>query len=232
MPGYLLHLLEGHRVISHMEKKGQIGSLSEQWKNQFLLGCLLPDAVAGDKTRSHFRRTEDQNKIISLPHEEYFREKYHLQMDTPLLLGYYVHLHLDRVYLEEYLASLVTFLDYDMQEEILQDRVRWVRIRKNGDIIPLETFFSEDCLYGDYTKLNGRILEKYSITIPKYEKGFRNPIPEAAPADLQRVLQELDCYIKESKEIFSQRNIDMKILNEKEVKQFLDKTAIAVSTKI
>lgn len=50
MPGFIIHLTEAAMIMEHMEVQPDA-----DWKQEFLLGNLLPDTRLGkDKAISHF----------------------------------------------------------------------------------------------------------------------------------------------------------------------------------
>lgn len=52
MPGFIIHLTEAAMIMEHMKKQPD-----SDWKQEFLLGNLLPDTRLGkDKAISHFWR--------------------------------------------------------------------------------------------------------------------------------------------------------------------------------
>ena len=94
MPGFIIHLTEAAMIMEHMKKQPD-----SDWKQEFLLGNLLPDTRLGkDKAISHFWAPEGWENIARAPKLSRFLEKYGDRLNEPVILGYYAHLYLDERY--------------------------------------------------------------------------------------------------------------------------------------
>ena len=179
MPGYIIHLAEAELILKKLRDKNI--NPSKEWKQQFQYGALLPDAASGSgKKESHFWREADMDQIVITPDLETFMKRYpcHLQENSfmfssaslpdPLLCGYLAHLHLDQCFFGRYFDRRVEFIDENGTPQKQFQKIRAARIRKSQEILSLEQFFSNEYLYGDYTKLNHYFVEKYKLEIPVY----------------------------------------------------------------
>ena len=53
-------------------------------------------------------------------------------------------------------------------------------------------------MYGDYTRLNKMLVQKYDLAIPVYNKYYDNIIEESDNESMQQVLEKLKIYIADS----------------------------------
>lgn len=179
MPGYIIHLAEAELILKKLQDKNI--HPAKEWKQQFQYGALLPDAVSGSgKKKSHFWREADMDQIVIAPDLEAFMKQYscHLQknpsmfscasLPDPLLCGYLAHLHLDQCFFGRYFDRCVEFIDENGTPQKQFQKIHAARIRKSQEVVSLEQFFSNEYLYGDYTKLNHYFVEKYQLEIPVY----------------------------------------------------------------
>lgn len=179
MPGYIIHLAEAELILKKLRDKNI--HPAKEWKQQFQYGVLLPDAVSGSgKKKSHFWREADMDQIVIAPDLEAFLRQYscHLQknpyvfsstsLPEPLLCGYLAHLHLDQCFFGRYFDRYVEFIDENGTPQKQFQKIHAARIRKSQKVVSLEQFFSNEYLYGDYTKLNHYFVEKYNLEIPVY----------------------------------------------------------------
>ena len=179
MPGYIIHLAEAELILKKLQDKNI--HPAKEWKQQFQYGALLPDAVSGSgKKKSHFWREADMDQIVIAPDLEAFMKQYscHLQknpsmfscasLPDPLLCGYLAHLHLDQCFFGRYFDRCVEFIDENGTPQKQFQKIHAARIRKSQKVVSLEQFFSNEYLYGDYTKLNHYFVEKYQLEIPVY----------------------------------------------------------------
>ncbi len=186
MPGYVIHMAAASRLL---EEKGETNS---SFIDAFLLGNIIPDAMARDaKKESHFWDEETYKNLNRIPDLEDFMSEYGDSLDDPFVLGYYTHLLLDNLFVKEYWSEHFEMLDNDMNQENLYDRVQYMRVKKEWDnagikgtgevIYPREEFFSDRLYYGDYDRMYPYILEKYNIQLPKNISeldGIRIPVSQ------------------------------------------------------
>lgn len=199
MPGYILHLTEAQFFIeaisSAIAKESYCNRITPEWSNAFLCGALLPDAVLEDKSESHFWDKLIATPVFQIPNLEYFKQSYKVDLDNPLLCGYYVHLHLDFVFFKYFMPKYVRFFDENGKPTELSKYAHSVLLRKSGEIISLDKFFSESYLYGDYTKLNAMLISRYALKRPDYHAIERESCCDVSVANLEHVLEELDTFL-------------------------------------
>lgn len=205
MPGYIIHLTEAKIVCDILKKNSKTKDINQgkdisQGKEEFFYGSLLPDAGGKEqKQSSHFWNKAESNQIIMTPDINRFLSKYSTVIhQNPLYGGYLAHLHLDREFWNSYIKDQVEFLDTNaVQTEYIQN-LKSVLIKRTGRIISPEEFFSKNYLYGDYTRLNKMLVQKYSLMIPVYNQYHNNRVEESDNEDMRQILEKLKIYIAES----------------------------------
>ena len=221
MPGYIIHLAEAKMIFDifrKIDKNKKICSM--EWLQKFSYGALLPDAVYKEKKmHSHFWNKEKVACVIMVPQVDLFLNKYNASMDTPELLGYLAHLDLDLKFWNEYMKECVEFQDENMTVTNDIRMVKYVLIKKTEEIILTEVFFSNEYLYGDYTKLNKYLIDKYGLVIPRYDIKYRNIVQEVDNKDMERVLSKLKNYIAE------EDSSSLKVFSKKSLETFMENAA-------
>jgi len=224
MPGYVIHLTEAKIILDILKRKSQRkGKALNQWQEDFFYGSLLPDAGGRiQKQNSHFWSEAEIGQIIMTPDIDRFLKKYdNVWKQCPLYEGYLAHLHLDREFWKYYIKEQVEFLDADNKPTEYTENLKSVFIKRTDKVISPEEFFSKDYLYGDYTRLNKRLVQKYDLRIPVYNKCHDNRIEEADNEDMCRVLSNLKLYIADSPE----NETELTILSLDTLEVFLQRTA-------
>lgn len=201
MPGYIIHLTEAKLIMDLLEQRRQ--PLSVPWRQSFLYGSLLPDAVPKmSKHYSHFWRNGAEIYAIRTPQWKLFLEKYGRDMRDPKMLGYLAHLYLDQRFFDEYFPGLIEFLDAGgCPAGVLKD-IRYGVIKKSGERVPLSRLFSGEYMYGDYTRLNLFLYRRYLTDLPKIPEDDPEPgsrqVEECLPCDMKGLLAHLKDYLKSS----------------------------------
>ena len=150
MPNISAHMI----VAKEVAKKLNINS------DEFIKGNILPDII--DMEDSHHKV---QSGVYMVPDIEFFL--YNLNFSKDLNIGYFVHLLLDKHYLNDYLESLYPntniFLDGSIYKDY--DYLNYLLINRFGlEIDKLENILNEyDC------KINEEKL-KYNIDCLKQKK--------------------------------------------------------------
>ena len=218
MPGFIIHLTEAAMIMDHMEVQPDA-----DWKQEFLLGNLLPDTRLGkDKAISHFWAPEGLENIARAPKLSRFLEKYGHRLDEPVILGYYAHLYLDERYVDEYWPKILTFEDAKGQPEPRKDFIHRVELKESGEFIPFEKFFSSEYYYGDYTRSNHWLVDKYHIQPPKYRFLENVNMSEVDASQLSRVLAELEDICQKGRPGDEKK---MKVFNLEELEAFVRYTS-------
>lgn len=187
MPGFILHLTAAKILLN----KYKI-SVDE---NAFNVGNLLPDVVK-DKTESHFRDMQYKNKMVQYPSLPLFLEKYASYLNDSSVLGYYYHLYIDYKFITEFYPKTLKYLNENMQTETEKENVKWAYICKTGKIVSVEDFLSEEYYYGDFTRMNTWLIEKYQLSYPANTQIDNPGIEEVDYQDIENVLNQLKSYEK------------------------------------
>ena len=133
--------------------------------------------------------------MIEWPHPDRFLEKYRDLMDNAGCRGYWFHLYIDRGFFRDYIPRVAEFYDEGGAVTDLRDRTAYVLVKKSGELIPLPRYLSEEYYYGDYTRLNTWLAERYRLP-DELETPDDPGIEEVDYRGLSRVLEELRGYRK------------------------------------
>lgn len=186
MPGFILHLTAAKLLLDKLETPID--------QNAFYIGNLLPDTVT-DKTQSHFRSPLRRTKRIEYPELEPFYNKYQDLLHDSSVLGYFYHLYIDRTFFMEYLPKVVTFLDKDGAESDEISLVTHAYLKRTDKQIPVQEFLSDSYYYGDFTKMNTYLLNRYQLPM-KLDTNVANPgIEEVEYSDVAKALTQLQGYL-------------------------------------
>lgn len=180
-------------------QKEHILEMSKQEENDFLIGNLLPDTTK-IKARSHFRDPNYYDRMVEYPETTWFVEKYHNILHDPSVMGYLFHLYVDRKFFKDYMPRIVEFRNEDDQIEVKRDQVKYVILKRTGEKILKEDFFSEQYYYGDYTNMNTYLVHRYEIPINLNPQVMNPGVEEVSYQDVEKVLKELEGYLKVSED--------------------------------
>ena len=117
-------------IAAHMVVAKLVGEKINKYNPEFIRGNLLPDVI-NDEDSHH----KIQGIRYNIPDIDYFKNK--LDLNSDIYLGYYVHLLLDKYYLDEYIPTHVD----------------------NKDI------FKDKSIYKDYCKVNPLLIDKFNLDI-------------------------------------------------------------------
>ena len=218
MPGFIIHLAEATMIIDYMKKKPDT-----KWCYEFLMGSLLPDTRLGDEKKfSHFWDEDLMENIARAPKLERFLKKYGHRLNEPIVFGYYAHLFLDERYVNGYWPTILDFKDEEGNSEPRKERIREVVLKQSGKHIPFKEFFTSKNYYGDYTRSNHWLVERYHIEPPKYHLLENVNMEEVQEKDLQRVIEELN-HICKSAHLGDEK--EMAVFDLTSLDAFVQKTA-------
>ena len=174
---------------------GQEFLKTKQDKNNFLIGNLLPDTTK-IKARSHFRDPKYHDRMIEYPETSWFIKKYKHLLSNSSVVGYLFHLYIDRRFFKYYMPRIVEFRNAQDEREERRDMVKDVLLKRTGQRLSKQDFFSEKYYYGDYTKMNMYLVNRYQIPTT-LDSHISNPgIKEVDYEDVKQVLKELKTYLK------------------------------------
>ena len=166
MPGFILHLTAGKMLLDDIKENTILKE--DEDKIMFMTGCIIPD-VAIRKRKSHFRNTQQQGRIMQIPDLDLFNKKYGDRVDEPIFLGYLFHLYIDRRFFEEYIPKAVKIIDDEGNETGYIKTGKKVYIKKTGKLVDVDEYRSEKYYYGDYTRMNTYLINKYNISLDMFD---------------------------------------------------------------
>lgn len=193
MASFVIHHVAGIEFLKQIERFYEI-SLTEEQKNQFLLGNLIVDSTKikfkvpkglcsdevtllkrdymmktqEEKMSTHFRNPKDKDLCVQSPIVENFVNKYEdiIKVDFSAL-GYLYHLYTDKIFFNNLFKESFECLDKNKFPTIYSKNLKFIKILKNGIIYPFTDVFSKDSnisIYNDYTVMNKIILNYYNVS--------------------------------------------------------------------
>lgn len=196
MPGYILHFTAARMALDRLQEKEHRFQRPEV-QNDFFVGNLLPDTVKDkiEKDTSHFRNPKFHGNMVEYPDLDMFLNRYAHLLGNTSCFGYYFHLYIDRKFFKDYLPNVVTFYDENGREKEKRKEIVWAEIKKSGQKVPIQDFFSEKYYYGDYTKMNTYLVKRYHLPTA-LDIHVENPgIAEVDYADAAGILRELQGFL-------------------------------------
>ena len=191
MPGFILHLTAGEMLLDEA-KDSKVISTKED-RDMFRTGCIVPDAT--DRKRfSHFRNKQQVGKIMQVPDLNLFKEKYGDRLDDPFYLGYFFHLYIDLRFFMEYLPDVVTFYDEEGKVAEYIKTGKMVRLNKSGKIISVDDYRSDKYYYGDYTRMNTYLINRYHIPMDEFDNVTPREMDEINPACFKGFVEKMKSY--------------------------------------
>ena len=192
MASFVIHHVAGVEFLKQIEENYNI-SLTQEQKNQFLLGNLIVDStklkfkvpkglcsdevtllkreysmkLQEEKISTHFRDLEDKDMCIQTPILENFVNKYEkiIKVDFSAL-GYLYHLYTDKIFFNNLFKESFECLDKNKLPTIYSKDLKFIKIIKNDIIYSFTDVFSKDSnisIYNDYTFMNKIILNHYNV---------------------------------------------------------------------
>lgn len=210
MPGFILHMTAAKMLF----QKWQQNIIDP---NEFQVGNLIPDSVS-DKTFSHFRHPDRNEKLMVYPDLDLFLNKYSHLLHSSSCLGYYFHLFIDRVYAKDYIPQVVTFYDVNGQECADRKDITHALIKRTGELVPIRTIFSDEYYYGDFTKLNTYLIQRFDLSTD-FDFYVMNPgIKEVDYTDIEKIQKQLQGYLDVPAEAVS----ELKVFDIEDLLAFLE----------
>ena len=218
MPGYIIHLAAAKELQPLLEQRRILKSSEDI--NSFLVSCLIPDAVS-DKSKTHYRQTDDPAIQIRYPQPWRFCERYPHLIHTPAGMGYLFHLYVDYLFYHEYFPRHVLLTDAGHNPQVRKEKIELAILQDYGKIIPGRTFFTEKPLYDDYTIINTTLEKRYHLT---YDfSPVKNPgIEEADYCRIDDIRRDILYYSKLGRKAGSQ---ETHVLKTEPLLEFIQTTA-------
>jgi hypothetical protein len=165
MPGYIIHLCHAHSILNELNIKK-----SEQFYQDFLTGCLFPDAT-NNKELTHFRPSWQSDKITKYPDLSLVTDRFSLSHMTTCDFGILAHLMLDREYVANFWDDYFRFEDKSDNITTTTSQIHHVRmtdksLQPASSTIPFGTFFTREYFYGEYDATNSSLIQDYHVSMP------------------------------------------------------------------
>ena len=145
-----------------------------------------------------------------------FVSKYRSHLSEPFVLGYLAHLYLDKNFFKYFSSHYISFLDENKNKTLDKTIIKEVYITRSNEYISVDKLFSEEYMYGDYTKLNPVLIDKYSLEIPDKIQ-VKNPIDEVDLQKFEDIIQELQKYFSST----PSNNVQLKVFDQIELENFV-----------
>lgn len=218
MPGYVMHLALANKLLPDFD------FAEERDINNFILGNIVPDIKKGDlKKHTHFWNEETMALFERKPDLSLFLKQYGDRIKQPFVLGYYTHLFFDYYYVNDFWKKHYSFYDGDMQPSNSYEKVKFVKVVKNGNLYDRFTFFSDEFFYGDYSRMVPYIVSGYNIEKLHFRE-IDNIICEILDSNAKAELGNMINYINSSFD--SAGSIEkLKVFEYEEIDQMIDDVA-------
>ena len=224
MPGFILHMTAAKMLFDKMHSNKMRSDVDV---DAFQVGNLIPDSVS-DKTGSHFRHPRRQEKLMVYPDLDLFLDKYEQLLTDSSCLGYYFHLFVDRVYARDYIPRIVSFHDESGMEASDRKDITHALIKRTGELIPIKDFFSDEYYYGDFTKLNTYLLNRFNLSL-ELSTNVTNPgIEEVNYADICKIQKQLEGYL----DVPENAVHELKVFEAEDLLAFLEDATVHFSKQI
>lgn len=211
MPGYILHMTTAQILFNKYNLPVDRGT--------FEVGNLIPDSVS-DKTFSHFRHPSRQKKLMVYPDMDLFLNKYKHLLSDSSCLGYYFHLFIDRIYAKDYVPQIVSFHNANGLEVSNRADITHAFIKRTQELVPIKTFFSDEYYYGDFTKMNTYIINRFKLSTELLCNVVNPGIEEVNYKDIQKIQTHLQEYLDISDDTLN----ELKVFDIEDLLKFLEQT--------
>ena len=152
--------------LIHIAVANEINKKIKRDRNKLLIGTIAPDIsklIAQSKVISHFFDSEERK----IPNIEKFLDKYKDYLYDDFVMGYYIHLYTDYLWIEYFLENI----DYN---NVI------TKLDCTKLICDSDTFVKY--IYNDYTNINSDLINIYDLDL----EIFYNDIP-----DIEYIINEI-----------------------------------------
>ena len=162
--------------------------------NDFLIGNLLPDATQ-QKESSHFRDPLYREKMMVFPDLTRFTANtvHFCQIRAHwdiififILTGNFLRISFRRLW---------NFYNADGEITDMRDEIATVYIKKSRTSIPFSRYLTEEYYYGDYTRMNTYLVNRYCIPLDLNPNVTNPGIAEIPYENVQQVLDLLHHFL-------------------------------------
>lgn len=139
-------------------------------------------------------------------------------MHESVYFGYYLHLHIDKVFFSGYLPQVVEYLDENGHPAELRRGICSVRLKETGQLLTPKQYLSEEYYYGDYTKMNTWLCEQYHLP----ENLYLAHDPGIVETDYSKVGEIIEL-LKEYRKVPTEAVRDVRVFDVERLMKFLEK---------
>lgn len=172
--------------IIHICVANEINKKIKRRESDILIGSIAPDIskhLGKTKKESHFLDNIDED----LPNLDRFLKKYRNNLNDDFVLGYYIHLYTDYLWIKHFLPEFYN------GEYIY---------KLDGSVEKISNEEKKYYIYNDYTNLNVLLIDDYNLDfkifyndVPK----FRDIIKEIPMDKLNLIIEKTGIFIKNAK---------------------------------
>lgn len=190
MASSIIHICVANEINKKINKK----------ESDILIGSIAPDIskhLDRTKLESHFL----DNIETDLPNLEKFLTKYKKNLNNDFVLGYYIHLYTDYLWIKHFLpdffkGNYIYKLDGTVEEIDDSEKIKYI--------------------YNDYTNLNITLIDEYELDLKIFYNDvpkFENIIKEIPMNKLPVIVNAAGIIIKKTKENKTFYIFDKDIIN-------------------
>jgi hypothetical protein len=199
-------------TIMHICVAKELNKVLKVNEKEFFLGSIAPDIsklIGETKKKSHFLTTPK----MDVPNISEFLNKYKEKLDNPFLLGYFIHLYTDKIWIDEFIStkkfeSFVKLLD--------------------GTVVSVHENYIADLIYNDYTNMDIQLIDEYDLDLSLFCEDIQIKTKmDEIPVEKLHILTKKICSIKE--EVKEEKNY---IFDIPVIIQFIEYTTNKILRKI
>lgn len=150
----------------HLAIANEVNKTLNRDRKKLLIGSIAPDIsklIGENKIKSHFLDNIDDN----IPNINRFLKKYKSNLDDDFVMGYYIHLYTDYLWMKYFFSEI--FTNHSIH-------------KLNGEKVTCDDKKLSYYIYNDYTNLNIKLIDEYELDL----EIFYEEIPK-----LNNIIQEI-----------------------------------------
>ena len=191
-------------TIIHLCIAKEVNKFFNRNEKDLFLGTIAPDIsreIGQNKEASHFY---DLTKKDLIPDIDLFLKKYKDYLNSDFELGYFIHLLVDRYWINEYVYPYIqNYTHNNTKKDITYNAIK-------------------NLIYNDYTNLNMILIEKYNLNLDVFYNDIE--LPDTVIKEIP--IEYLNILINKMGYIIRNSTYEKKFLFEaKEIEKFIDKTS-------
>ena len=178
-------------AVIHLAVAKEINKNLNMNEKELFLGTSAPDIskhLGETKVKSHFLTNKDSD----LPNLEAFLKKYEKKLDSPFIMGYYIHLFTDYLWFKYFIREISNSNDY-------------IKLL-SGETLKCSAEEITRLIYNDYTNLNVLLIDEYNLDLSLFYEELKTPnidFDEIPIDKLQIIVDKMGIIIENSKKSFA-----------------------------